>query len=224
MRGAGAGLLRDIPKMERLVRRVVDAVQLPVTVKTRLGWDADSIQIVNVAKMVEQTGAKALTIHCRTMTQGHQGDPDYTWIPKVKEAVQIPIIVNGGINTALDAERVFRETGCDGVMVARAAITNPWIFREIKHYLSTGAILPGPDLEERFGLLLSHLKDAVDFRGERRAVLEYRKHYAGYLKALPNAAKVRQQLMVPLTLAEVEDILLRFKQELLAAPEAVAEV
>ena len=215
MRGAGAGLLRDIPKMERLVSSVVKTVKVPVTVKTRLGWDADDIRIIDVAKMLEQVGVQALTVHCRTRVQGHKGDPDYTWIPKVKAAVRLPIIVNGGINTPHDADRAFRETGCDGIMVARGAITNPWIFREIKHYLATGKELPPPTLEERFALMLHHLKESVEFKGERKAILENRKHYSGFLKALPHVSQVRQELMVPETFVEVEAILLRYRDSLL---------
>jgi tRNA-dihydrouridine synthase B len=223
MRGAGAGLLRDLPKMGRLVERVIKAVRVPVTVKTRLGWDSESIKIVDVARMLEDIGVKALTVHCRTRVQGHKGDPDYSWIAQVKAAVRMPIIVNGGINSAQDAERVFRETGADGVMVARAAITNPWIFREIKHFLATGTILPGPTIEERFDQILDHMKMAVEFKGERKAVLEYRKHYSGYLHGLPHAAKVRQELMVPITFEEVQRILLNYKAMLHSLPNAVSE-
>ncbi len=221
LRGAGAGLLRDLPKMGRLVDRVIKAVRIPVTVKTRLGWDSESIKIVEVARMLEDIGVKALTVHCRTRVQGHKGDPDYSWIPQVKAAVRMPIIVNGGINNAQDAERVFRETGADGVMVARAAITNPWIFREIKHFLATGTLLPGPTIDERFDQILGHMKMAVEFKGERKAILEYRKHYSGYLHGLPHAARVRQELMVPLTFEEVQGILLNYKAVLHSLPVSV---
>lgn len=222
LRGAGAGLLRDVPKMGRLVERVIKAVRLPVTVKTRLGWDSESIKIVDVARMLEDIGVQALTVHCRTRVQGHKGDPDYSWIPLVKAAVKMPIIVNGGINNAQDAERVFRETGADGVMIARAAITNPWIFREIKHYLATGGVLAPPTIDDRFEQILSHMRMAVEFKGERKAVLEYRKHYSGYLHGLPHAAKVRQELMVPETYAGVEEILIRFRTFLHSLPQETA--
>ena len=218
LRGAGAGLLRDLPKMGRLVDRVIKAVRVPVTVKTRLGWDSENIKIVDVARMLEDIGVKALTVHCRTRVQGHKGDPDYSWIPQVKSAVRMPIIVNGGINTAQDAERVFRETGADAVMVARAAITNPWIFREIKHFLSTGTLLAGPTIDQRFDQILGHMNMAVEFKGERRAVLEYRKHYSGYLHGLPHAARVRQELMIPVTFGEVQEILLKYKAVLRSLP------
>jgi tRNA-dihydrouridine synthase B len=195
MRGAGAGLLRDVPKMERIVKSVVRNVSLPVTVKTRLGWDAESIRIVDVAKMVEDAGAKALTIHCRTRAQGHSGDPDFSWIPKVKESVTIPIIVNGGLNSAAKIHRVFEETGCDGVMIARAAIDNPWIFREAKYFFQHGETPPTPGIDERVRVLLEHLGLSIEHKGEQRAVIEFRKYYAGYLRNLPNAAKIRSELM-----------------------------
>ncbi len=193
--GAGAGLLREPAKMERIVRSVVNAVSLPVTVKTRLGWDASTINIVDTARMVEQAGAAALTIHCRTRAQGHKGDPDYSWIAHVKEAVRMPIIVNGGITTAVRAKEVFDMTGCDGIMIAQGAINNPWIFSSIKHYLRTGVELREPTIRERIDLLREHLSLAVQYKGERRGVLEFRKHYSGYLRNYPNISRVRMQLM-----------------------------
>ena len=205
--GAGAGLLRDLPKMQQLVSSVVKSVKLPVTVKTRLGWDSESIKIVDVARMVEQTGAAALTIHCRTRVQGHKGDPDYSWIPKVKAAVSIPIIVNGGANEPQDVKRIFDETGCDGVMIARGAIDNPWIFRQTKHYLNKGEFLPSPSLEEKIAMLFEHMDYAIQYKGERKAVIEFRKHYTAYLKGFPNASKTRISLMPFVEKAPIADIL-----------------
>ncbi|MBI1806732.1 MAG: tRNA dihydrouridine synthase DusB [Ignavibacteria bacterium] len=193
--GAGAGLLRDLPKMQRIVREVVKSVSLPVTVKTRLGWDTTSIQIIDVARMIEDTGAQALTVHCRTRAQGHKGDPDYSWIPSLKQAVCIPIIVNGGVDCPEMAKRVFDTTGCDGVMVARGAIQNPWIFSEIKHYLVTGKLLPEPSLRHRIEILLEHLNLSVRYKGERSGVIEFRKHYSGYLRNQSGISKVRAELM-----------------------------
>jgi tRNA-dihydrouridine synthase B len=195
MRGAGAGLLRDLPRMEGIVSRVVKSVKTPVTVKTRLGWDSESIKIVDVAKMVENVGAQALTIHCRTRAQGHKGEPDFSWIPQVKQAVSIPIFVNGGLDTPERIQRTFNETGCDGVMIGQAAINNPWIFRQARHNMEHGVLLPAPDLDERVRVLLEHLRLSVLQKGEQRAVLEFRKHYTGYLRDLPNIAKVRSELM-----------------------------
>ena len=195
MRGAGAGLLRDLPRMEGIVSRVVKSVNTPVTVKTRLGWDTESIKIVDVAKMVENVGAKALTIHCRTRAQGHKGEPDFTWIPQVKQAVSIPIFVNGGLDTPEKIRETFEETGCDGVMIGQAAINNPWLFRQARYYMNHKELLPAPDLDERVRVLFEHLRLSVIQKGETRAVLEFRKHYTGYLRDLPNVSKIRSELM-----------------------------
>jgi tRNA-dihydrouridine synthase B len=195
MRGAGAGLLRDLPRMEGIVSRVVKSVQTPVTVKTRLGWDSESIKIVDVAKMVENVGAKALTIHCRTRAQGHKGEPDFSWIAQVKQAVSIPIFVNGGLDTPEKIQQAFAETGCDGVMIGQAAINNPWIFQQARFFMNHRELLPSPDLDERVRVLLEHLRLSVLQKGEKRAVLEFRKHYTGYLRDLPNVSKIRSELM-----------------------------
>jgi len=206
--GAGAGLLRDLPKLQQIVSSVVRAVSIPVTVKTRLGWDTSSIRIVEVAKMLEDTGIRGLTIHCRTRAQGHEGDPDYTYIPAVKQAVSIPIIVNGGIDSPQIAARVFRETGCDGVMIARGAIQNPWIFEQTKHHLQTGEMLPEPTFEQRITLMLEHLSLSVQQKGPRYGVMEFRKHYSGYLRDVPGVAKLRAELV---TLAEEEQVAARVR-------------
>lgn len=195
LRGAGAGLLRDLPRMERLVTAVVKAVRTPVTVKTRLGWDAASIRIVDVARMCEQAGVAALTVHCRTRDQGHKGAVDYSWIPLIKQAVTIPVIVNGDIVSPQNVREVFDDTGCDAVMIGRGAVMNPWIFRQAKHYLAGGELLPEPGLEDRIALLKEHLRLSVEYKGERAGVIELRKHYAGFLRGMPHVAKIRNELM-----------------------------
>lgn len=210
MRGAGAGLLKDLPKMERVVSSVVTATRKPVTVKTRLGWDEDSIRIVEVAAMLERIGVQGLTVHCRTRAQAHKGIPDYSWISRIKSAVSIPVIVNGNIYTPSDAKRVFDETGCDGVMIGRGAIDNPWIFRQTKEFLSAAVAPAEIFAEERVARCIEHLKLSVNYKGERRGVLEMRKHYSGYLRSLPGAAKFRAELMKFDTMNPLVDRLLEF--------------
>jgi len=200
-RGAGAGLLKDIPRMEKIVAGVVKNTTRPVTVKTRLGWDDKSIQIVEVAKMLEQNGVEALTIHCRTRGQGHSGDPDYSWIPLIKAAVKMPVIVNGSLVEPVQIKRIIEESGCDGVMIGRGAIENPWIFRQTKFYFETGELMPEATVQERIALCIEHLQLAVEYKGERRGVIEMRKHYSGYLYGIPNVVKFRISLMQYLEMA-----------------------
>lgn len=210
--GAGAALLKDLDYLEKIVRAIVKSVSKPVTIKTRLGWDFDSIKIVEVAKLVEDSGVKMITIHCRTRSQAHKSEPDWSWIPKVKEVVSIPVILNGGVMTPEDAKRAFNETGCDGVMIARGAINNPFIFKQTKQFLETG-FYDEISLEERIKILIDHLKLAVELKGERTGVIEFRKHYSGYLKGFYNSAKLRAELMQFYTLDEVVNHIYRYLEE-----------
>jgi len=210
LRGAGAGLLKDLPRMEKIVLSVVRNVNVPVTVKTRLGWDQESIRITEVAQMLEDCGVKAMTIHCRTRSQGHKGDPDFSHIPAVKSAVSIPIFANGSIDSAEKVDRVFRETGCDGVMIGRGAIDNPWIFAQAKHFMKTGESMASPSLRERIETLLEHLRNSIVHKGERKGVIEFRKHYAGYLRGYPYASKLRAELMAFVEVSPVEDRVNRY--------------
>lgn len=212
MRGEGAGLLRDLPRFEQIVKATVKATELPVTVKTRLGWDQKSIVILDVAKMVEQAGAQALTIHCRTRDQRHDGIADWNWLEKVRKVISIPLIGNGDVANPEDAKRMF-ETGCDGVMVGRGAIGNPFIFRQIKHFVKTGQPLPEPAIQERIELCISHLKLSVQHKGPWEGVVSFRKHYADYLRGLPNAAKLRAELMSLMEFEKISDRLHLFCEE-----------
>ncbi len=219
--GAGAALLKDIHRFEAVVRAVIGGTSLPVTVKTRLGWDPESIIIEDVARMVEQCGAAALTLHCRTRDQGHRGGVQWDWLEKVKAAVSIPVIGNGNVFTPEDAKQMF-ETGCDGVMIGRGAIQNPWIFQQTKHYLATGERLPDPTPADRLTLCMEHLKRSVEFKGERRGTMEFRKYYSGYLKGLRHGAKMRAELMQYDSLEPLLERLQTYKESLAAEEEAVA--
>lgn len=212
--GAGSALLKDPIYMQELVSSVVKVTSLPVTVKTRLGWDHDSIQILEVAKRMEDAGAAAITIHCRTRKDGHKGDADWSWIPRIKEVVNIPVILNGNVLTASDVKHAFDETNADAVMIARGAIGNPWIFEEAKELLNTGSITLVVDESKKIKTCLRHLQLAIKIKGERRAVIEHRKFYSGYLKGLYNASKIRNELMKYVGYAEVENELLNYLVEL----------
>jgi tRNA-dihydrouridine synthase B len=195
LKGAGAGLLRDVPLMIEICNAVVRNTDLPVTAKTRLGWDNDSIVILDVARRMQDVGIKALTLHARTRAQGFKGEADWQWIRMVREIVGMPVIGNGDITRPGDVKRMFEETGCDAVMIGRGAIHNPWIFSQSKVFLETGVIPPDPLLSEKINLLKMHLKFSIEYKGEYRGVVEMRKHYTGYLKGLPNIAAVRAELM-----------------------------
>jgi tRNA-dihydrouridine synthase B len=213
-RGAGAGLLKDPVYMQKMVKEIVDAVKLPVTVKTRLGWDDDSIQILEVAKRLEDVGTQALTIHCRTRKQAHDGEPAWHWIPKIKEVVKIPVVVNGGIMNAQDALRAREVTNADGYMIARGAINHPWIFREIKEVFEKGFISKIIDVDERINTALLHLRYELEIKEGRRAIIPFRKYYSGYLKGLYGASKVKQELMKHEEYEPIEEILLNYLEKL----------
>ena len=214
-RGAGSGLLKDPDYMESMVKAIVDAVSLPVTVKTRIGWDADSIMICDIAKRLEDVGARQLTIHCRHSRQGHSGEPDWSYIPKIKEVVDIPVVLNGGVFSAEDTKRAFDETGADGVMIARGAINHPWIFKESKYLMENGENHPELTAEDRIKMALKHLRYEIEFKDEERyAVIPFRKYYTGYLKGLHGSAKIRQELMQFVEYDPIEEKLLNYLKEL----------
>ena len=213
-RGAGAGLLKDPPYMQMMVEEIVKQVSVPVTVKTRIGWDEDSILILDVAKRMEDAGAQALTVHCRTRKQGHSGEADWSWIPRIKNVVNIPLVLNGGIFTAEDVKQAFDETGADAVMIARGAINHPWIFKEAKELLFDGKISTVITPELRITTALKHLKYELEIKEVRRAVIPFRKFYSGYLKGLYGASKIRQELYRYEEYEPIEEILLNYLDKL----------
>ena len=205
LKGAGAGLLRDIPLMIEICREVVRHSRLPVTAKTRIGWDFDSIAITDIARQMEDVGIAALALHARTRSQGFKGEADWRWIEKVKRAVTMPVIGNGDITRPEQVKEMFERTGCDAVMIGRGAIHNPWIFKQAKNYLQSGYAGPEPDLYERISILKEHMKFNISYKGEYKGVIEMRKHLSGYLKNLPNISKFRAELMQIKTLDEISN-------------------
>jgi len=213
-RGAGAGMLRNIPLMIEMTSAIVNAVKLPVTVKTRLGWDDDSKNIVEVAEMLQDTGIKALTIHGRTRAQFYKGQADWTLIGEVKKnpRMKIPIIGNGDIDGPVKAKEMLDRYGVDGIMIGRASVGRPWIFRDIKHYLETGEILPEPTVNEKVDLALLHLDKSLEYKDGPRAVYEMRRHLSNYFKGLPHFKETRLRLLTTLDVNEIKGILEEIRQ------------
>lgn len=208
-KGAGAAVLKDIDLMVRLTKAVVNSTRLPVTVKTRLGWDSNSLNIEEVAERLQDIGVKALSIHGRTRVQMYKGEADWSLIAKVKEnpRIHIPIFGNGDIDTPQKALEYKNRYGVDGIMIGRAAIGYPWIFREIKHFLKTGETLEPPTLEERIDACRKHLLGSIQWKGQKLGILEMRRHYANYLKGLPHIKDFRMKLVTSEEPKELESIL-----------------
>lgn len=206
---AGAGILRDIPKMIRLTKAIVESTSLPVTVKTRLGWDESSKHIVEVAERLQDVGIKALSIHGRTRVQMYKGEADWSLIGEVKNnpRIHIPIFGNGDVNTPEKAIEMRNRFGVDGVMIGRAAIGYPWVFNEIKHFMKTGEHLEGPSLEQRAAVAKEHLERSIKWKGETLGVLEMRRHYANYFKGIPHFKETRMQLVTEMDPNALFDIL-----------------
>jgi tRNA-dihydrouridine synthase B len=210
MKGSGAALMNDVPKMVKITEEVVKATHLPVTVKTRLGWDEKSKNIVDIAERLQDVGIKAITIHGRTRAQMYTGLSDWTLIGKVKNNphMHIPVIGNGDVTSADVALKMKQEYGVDAIMIGRGAIGNPWIFDEIKHFFQNGTYKEPPSFEQRIEVCLSHLRLAMEKKQDRRALLEIRKHYAGYFRGVPNFKQTRMKLLKMIDLAEIEALLL----------------
>lgn len=217
-RGAGAGMLRDIPKMLKMTSEIVKATDLPVTVKTRLGWDSDNLIITELAEQLQDCGIKALTIHGRTRNQMYKGEADWTLIGKVKNnpRIKIPIIGNGDVDGPEKAKLMIAQYGVDAIMIGRATYGRPWIFKEIKHYLKNNELMPDISLKERVELAKLHLKKSVEWKGEPRGVYEMRRHYTQYFKGLYNFKPIRMKLVTELDVEvlnkTLDDILTIYKE------------
>ncbi|MEI8031870.1 MAG: tRNA dihydrouridine synthase DusB [Chlorobiaceae bacterium] len=212
-KGAGAALLREPEKMAQIAAAVVGAVNIPVTAKTRIGWDRESINIIDVIHRLEDSGIQALAIHGRTRSEMYKGRADWSWIREAKAHARIPIIANGDIWSAEDAVAMYAETGADGVMIGRGSIGNPFIFAQARHLLKTGTPLSPPGFRERIEAAIEHLKLSVRFKGEKYGTLEMRRHYATYLKGLPMVSRVRNKLVREEQWAQVIEILLAYGVE-----------
>ncbi len=208
-KGAGAGILLDLPKMQKMTEAIVKQVKLPVTVKTRLGWDQSTIKILEVAQRLQDVGIQALTIHGRTRAQMYRGEANWEYIAEVKHhpSIHIPIFGNGDIDSPQKALAYHKKYGVDGIMIGRAAIGNPWIFREIKHYRATGELLPSPPITTRLQTLRRHLNHSILWKGSKTGIWEMRRHYTNYLRGLQGVKKFRQQLVQANTTSAIETIL-----------------
>jgi len=208
-KNAGAGILREIPLMVKLTEEIVKRTKLPVTVKTRLGWDSDSIKIIEVAERLQDVGIKAISIHGRTRVQMYKGVADWGPIAEVKnnQRMHIPVFGNGDVNTPEAAIKMRDEFGLDGAMIGRASIGHPWFFREVKHFMQTGQQLDPPTMQERVEAARRHLSMSIDWKGEKLAVYETRRHYTNYFKGIPNFKPLRMSLVSAETSDEVFETL-----------------
>ncbi len=211
---AGASLLKDPDKIEKIVKSVVNAVNIPVTVKIRSGWDSNTINCVEVAKRIENAGASAITLHARTRAQGYSGSADWSLIKKVKEAVSIPVIGNGDIKTCYDAKKMLEETGCDAVMIGRGVLGNPWLIKECVDYLEDGTLPQRVSAKEKMQMLKRHFELLCKDKGEKLALLEIRTHALWYIKGLPGSASIKNQICQTKNSTELFNILNNYIEEL----------
>lgn len=212
-KGAGAGILKDIDLMVKLTSEMCKRTNLPITIKTRLGWDEDSIKIVEVAERLQDAGAKAIAIHGRTRAQMYKGDADWTRIREVKnnQRMFIPVFGNGDVNSPERARVMRDEYGLDGAMIGRASIGNPWFFKEVKQYLKNGEILTPPSIDERIITAKRHLEMSIKWKGERLGLLETRRHYSNYFKGIPDFKPYRTRLVTSDTLEEIMEVFLELE-------------
>ncbi|MDP4127491.1 MAG: tRNA dihydrouridine synthase DusB [Bacillota bacterium] len=191
----GSALLKDLPRAKSIASAVVQAVNVPVTVKMRLGWSDDTIVAIELAKLLESVGVQMLTVHGRTREQFYSGYADWDWIRRVKQAVRIPVVGNGDVAKPEDAGRMIEQTGCDGVMIGRGALGNPWLIPRTQHYLRYGTVMSEPSIDERFLVAMQHFERVLRYKGERIGLNEMRKHAVWYIKGVRNAAQLRDEIM-----------------------------
>jgi len=222
-KGAGAALLQDVPKMVEMTKEIVDSTHLPVTVKTRLGWDDNTKYIVDVAHRLQDIGIQALSIHGRTRKQMYKGEADWSLIGEIAQdpKIHIPIFGNGDIDSAKKAVEYRNRYGVQGIMIGRAAIGYPWIFNEIKHYMKTGEELPAPGMTERVDVCQLHFEEGIKWKGERLGIFEMRKHYSNYFKGIPHFKPYRMRLVQADSAEEVIQILNEIREEFVGEEVAI---
>ena len=208
-KGAGAGVLKDIDLMVRLTKAVVNSTHLPVTVKTRLGWDTETINIMEVAERLQEAGIKALNIHARTRSQMYKGEADWDFISRVKNNpnIEIPIFGNGDVDSPEKALEYRQKYDCDGIMIGRGAIGYPWIFNEIKHFFETGEKLPAPTITQRLEAVRQHAEWSTEWKGERLGLIEMRQHYSNYFRGIPHFKEWRMKFLEVFTLEEMDQVI-----------------
>ena len=210
---AGSALLKNPEKVYEIVKAIVEAVNVPVTVKIRSGWDSNSINAVEIAKIVEKAGASAITVHPRTRSQGYSGKADWNIIKEVKENVSIPVIGNGDIKSCYDAKRMLEETGCDAIMIGRGVLGNPWLIKECVDYLENDIIPDKISHTEKLEMILHHLELLKDLKNSKVALLEMRSHTAWYLKGIPNTSKLKEDIFKTKTIEEFKELITNFLKE-----------
>ncbi len=212
-KGAGAGILQDVPKMVEMTKEIVNSTHLPVTVKTRLGWDDNSKYIVEVAERLQDVGIKAISIHGRTRKQMYKGEADWSLIAEVKNnpRMTIPVFGNGDINSPQKAVEYKNRFGVDGVMIGRSSIGNPWFFNQVKHFIKTGKELPLPTINERVDVVKKHLEMSLEWKGEHEGIVEMRRHYANYFKGIRDFKPLRMKLVTTMEVQELFDTLEEIK-------------
>lgn len=211
---AGAALLKSPDKIYKIVKSVVEAVDIPVTVKIRSGWDSQSINAIDVAKVIEQAGASAICIHPRTRSQGYSGKADWNIIKEIKQSVSIPVIGNGDIKTCYDAKRMLEETGCDAVMLGRGVLGNPWLIKETISYLECGEIIESPKMFEKLDMVIKHLIYLSETKPEKVARLEIRNHIAWYFKGLPGCNEIKNRVYQCESIHDIMQVLINYGEEL----------